>query len=129
MSFCSGRVLNKKPSKNENIKIQIIETASIHSENTKFISGKVIEIPKNFILNHKPSKINKVTPMVTVNVSCGAVSALWRTDGKSESIKVKVVDEDTESEQTFNVNAVCAKLLERTGPDDETDSFMFLDEN
>jgi len=128
-SFSSGRVLGRKPSKSENVKIQIIETASIHSENNKFISGKVIEIPKKFILNHKPAKIKKAHPTITVQVCSGAVSALWRTDGKTESIKVKVVDDDTEIEQTFDVNAVCAKLIERSGPDDSLDSFLFPDEN
>jgi hypothetical protein len=128
-SFSSGRILNKKPSKNENVKIQIIETASIHSENNKFICGKIIEIPKKFILSHKPSKIREITPTITVQVSCGAVSALWRTDGKTDPIKVKVVDDDTDIEQTFDVNAISAKMLERSGAQDTTDSFVFLDEN
>lgn len=108
---CSVRVLNRKCESPDKFIGQVIEIVSMDYSNKDFVPGKILELPKSKIVSAHSSMLNGEKTFLTIDVSNGCISAIYRTDGEIEPINVRVIDTDYESDQVFRVDAVSAPLI------------------
>jgi hypothetical protein len=127
---CSVRVLNKKPSNEKNFVGQIIEMISIDHQTSDYLPGKIMEFPKDKISSVTLSRLNNIESIVTIEVCDGVISAIWRTDGKTSPVNIRVIDKDCGSDRIFEVSAVSAPLLAKLDSEieAETGELFLIDE-
>lgn len=115
---CSVRVLDQEANKTDHFVCQVMDVVLLSKGPSQVVPGEIVEMPKAHILSVIPSTVNGIKSNVTIEISSGTITGLWRTDGKIEPINVRIIDRDIELDQVFQVDAVSSESLMQA-PDQE----------
>lgn len=120
---CSVRVLDKKPEKSDHFVCQIMDVVLLSKGSSKIVPGEIVELPKSHIISVIPSTINDIRSELTIEIASGTITGLWRTDGKTKPINVRIIDRDIEMDQVFKVDAVSSESLTNSSEQEELPMF------
>ena len=120
---CSVRVLDKKAKNTDHFVAQIMDMVLLTKGSTKLSPGEIAELPKSQVLSVIPSTINEIKSDITIEISSGTITGLWRTDGKTDPINVRIIDRDIDLDQIFKVDAVSSESI--THSNEHNDMPMF----
>lgn len=120
---CSVRVLDQKAEKSDHFVGQVIDMVLLTKGPMKLSPGEITEIPKAHIVSVIPSTVDDIKSELTIEISSGTISSLWRTDGKIEPINVRIIDRDLDMDQLFKVDAISSESLTPTKYNSEMPMF------
>lgn len=120
---CSVRVLDKKSRKEDNFVCQVMDVVVLSRGPSQIVPGEIVELPKSHIISVIPSTINGISSELTLEIASGTITGLWRTDGKTEPINVRIIDRDIELDQVFKVDAVSSESLTHSSDHEELPMF------
>lgn len=120
---CSVRVLDQKATKDDHFVCQVMDVVLLSKGPARITPGEIVELPKSHIISVIPSTINGVSSDLTIEISSGTITGLWRTDGQTIPIKVRVIDRDIELDQVFQVDAISSESLTHASEQEELPMF------
>lgn len=120
---CSVRVLDKKSEKSDHFVCQVMDVVLLSRGPSQIVPGEIVELPKSHIISVIPSTINDIRSELTIEIASGTITGLWRTDGKTKPINVRIIDRDIEMDQVFKVDAVSSESLTNSSEQEELPMF------
>lgn len=120
---CSVRVLDKEPEKSDHFVCQVMDVVLLSRGPSQIVPGEIVELPKSHIISVIPSTINDIRSELTIEIASGTITGLWRTDGKTNPINVRIIDRDIEMDQVFRVDAVSSESLTNSSEQEELPMF------
>lgn len=126
--FCSVRVLDRESSSDNTFVGQILESISSDFSKETYLSGRTMEFNKNSVVSIHPASLNGIDSFITIEISNGYISSIYRTDGKTNSVNVRVIDLDCNSDQIFKVDAVSAPLITKRIDENEIQEMFLIEE-